>query len=704
MNGKPYILLLAVILACICHGQELSDSFYLVEGLDDLELSEYERELLKTNLTEYHKTNDDSVQLELLDQIIEGSRNDFVWPRYNQIMLERSALLAEKSHESPGRKRFYQIKHGNALNNIGFNHYHEGFVAKASEFYLKSLRLRESINDLPGVANSYHNLGLLQSYQGNHQKALEYFKNGLKIREELGLDYEIGKSLVSIGYSYKELGQLDSARHYCLESLRIRTVIDHDNGRAQSLSYLGTIEQLMGNLEKAKEYHLTSLEIDERLSEMNGASISNYHLGTIFYEQGKWKMALEHGLKAFELGEEIGYPANVRNAAELLSNVYEKLGNYKLASGYYKTFIHMRDSILNLDNQKITLENELEYHYDKKKFIDSIKFNTKAEIDSLKIKEHEATIAKQESDKYLLYIGLGFIALLLFISVLGFVVKQRVNKEIKRQRDLAQEQRKIANEQRLIVQEKNREVLDSITYAKGLQDAILPPLEEIKNMWKEYFLLYLPKDIVAGDFYWQEQTDNLAFFAVGDCTGHGVPGAMVSIVCSGALSRAVNEFHLTETNLILEKAREIVIQTFSKSQQKVHDGMDVCLISFNHKTQQLQFSGANNPLCIVHKNGELTELKGQSQPVGNYRFREDFIATHLDLQKGDTIYLFSDGFIDQFGGPRDKKFKAKTLKSLLTKHHELPLDEQYSILINAFYDWKGDGDQVDDICVAGIRF
>lgn len=250
------------------------------------------------------------------------------------------------------------------------------------------------------------------------------------------------------------------------------------------------------------------------------------------------------------------------------------------------------------------------------------------------------------------------------------------------------------------LKEKNDEILDSIAYAKRIQTAILPPEKMVKALLPNSFVLYLPKDVVAGDFYWMQKSDNKVFFAAADCTGHGVPGAMVSVICNNALNRAVNEFDRRTPATILDQAREIVIQEFDKSEEDVKDGMDLALCSI--VDMKLEFAGAHNPLWII-RNNEILEFKGDKQPVGNFEMAKPFTNQGYDLESGDLIYIFSDGYVDQFGGVKGKKFKPKQFRELLLNIHQKPLDEQSKILEETIIEWRGDIDQVDDICVIGVK-
>jgi serine phosphatase RsbU (regulator of sigma subunit) len=253
-----------------------------------------------------------------------------------------------------------------------------------------------------------------------------------------------------------------------------------------------------------------------------------------------------------------------------------------------------------------------------------------------------------------------------------------------------------------IIEEKNRDITDSITYAKHLQEAILPPINRIGEHFIDSFILYKPKDIVAGDFYWFETLEDWTFIAAADCTGHGVPGAMVSVVCSNALNRAVKEFGLRDTGKILDKTRELVIETFAKSSNKIADGMDISLLGINKSTSVITWSGANNPLWYIENNG-FKEIKANKQSIGKTDNPTSFTTHSVKHIPGTLFYLFTDGYADQFGGSNGKKFKYKQLEGYILANSEKPLVRMHKILSDKFEEWKGDLQQIDDVTIIGIK-
>jgi serine phosphatase RsbU (regulator of sigma subunit) len=258
--------------------------------------------------------------------------------------------------------------------------------------------------------------------------------------------------------------------------------------------------------------------------------------------------------------------------------------------------------------------------------------------------------------------------------------------------------------QDLLVQ-KNKDITDSITYAKRIQQAILPPEKMVQELLPDSFILYKPKDIVSGDFYWVAELGNMVMFAAVDCTGHGVPGAFMSIVGQNILSQAVNEHRLSKPDQILNFLNEEVSRNLGKDEKhQIKDGMDLALCVMSKTSRTLEFAGAFNPLWIL-RGDEIIEIKGNKFPIGSFMDGElkNFTRHEVKLEKGDQLYVFTDGYADQFGGPKQKKFKYKNIKKLLLDHRHESMERQKQILDNTLRDWKGDLEQIDDILVMGVR-
>ncbi|MEY4110882.1 MAG: hypothetical protein RLZZ46_1237 [Bacteroidota bacterium] len=300
----------------------------------------------------------------------------------------------------------------------------------------------------------------------------------------------------------------------------------------------------------------------------------------------------------------------------------------------------------------------------------------------------------------------SFYSLAFVVSLVSFV-KTREKNFKSRQKELEIEvsnATKVIRNQKEVVENKNREILDSIEYAKRIQTAILPPPRLVKELLKNSFILYLPKDIVAGDFYWMESIDNKVYFAACDCTGHGVPGAMVSVVCNNALNRSFHEFALRDPGAIFDKTRDLLFENFSKGDESVRDGMDASLCCLDLSKMLISWSGANNPLWIFRsQENMIEEIKPDKQPIGAGHVQNPFTTQKLNIQKNDIIYLFTDGFSDQFGGLKNKKLTKLKFKEILLKLACLTMEEQHEKLLSFINEYRGANEQIDDICVIGVK-
>jgi len=294
---------------------------------------------------------------------------------------------------------------------------------------------------------------------------------------------------------------------------------------------------------------------------------------------------------------------------------------------------------------------------------------------------------------------------LVILIILGVIIiwNRTLKKQIIRRKQ-AEKQLVATNKelrlQKELLEQRNKEITDSIIYAKHIQNAILPPNDLIKQHLPHSFILYKPKDIVAGDFYWMESKGDSVFIAVADCTGHGVPGALVSVTCNNSLNRSIREFGLTNPGEILDKTRDILLQEFAKSEEEINDGMDIAMCQLEGNT--LHYAGANNPLWII-RNGEVIEIKADKQPIGKHVSNIPFTTHILELEKGDSFYIFSDGYSDQFGGEKGKKYKTVNFRKFLLSIQKYTMDEQHERLNLEFENWKETLEQIDDVCIIGVK-
>lgn len=606
---------------------------------------------------------------------------------WDSISTDCVRLLAKESITKKEQKNLNRSLAA-TYNNTGFIYNNQGDIANALKYFHRSLTLYEKIGESRGIARASNNIGLIYHEQENLKKALEYYHKALKIREKIGDKSGIANSLNNLAFIYESQKNMPMALVYLNKSLAIYQELEDKQGVAATSRSLGVIYQRKGETDKALSYHKKALQIQEEIIDKEGIVYSLNNIAEIVKSQGKDKLAKEYAEKSLKLSRELGFPKPISESSKLLSDIAKKEGRYKEGWQHFETFIKMRDSIRSQETEKSLVEQEMKYEYEKLALKDSLEDAQLQAVKDLKIKEQTAKIKQEQTQKYALIGGLVLMLVLVIIAIKGYQQKKRDNLLI--------------NEQKQEVEEKNKEITDSITYAKRIQEAILPPRSELNQHLKNGFVLYKPKDIVAGDFYWLEMKNDLVFFAAADCTGHGVPGAMVSVVCNSALNRAVREFGLTNPAEILNKVRELVIETFEKSRDDVKDGMDIALCALNIKTNELNYAGANNSLYLV-RDGELTEYKADKQPIGIYLTSEPFTNHKINLQENDTVYIFTDGYADQFGGPKAKKFKYEPFRKMLLANQHLAMDKQKELLDKTFEDWKGNHEQVDDVCVIGVK-
>lgn len=584
----------------------------------------------------------------------------------------------------------------NAMDYLSSILYSQGNVLEAISYANIVLRYFEEIKDSFNLALSLNNVASIYQSQNMIEKAQEYFARALHILTKLPpeqSDIYVGIIYNNIGLIFERQENYDSTLFYYHKSLDIRKKINDKRGISESLNNIGNTLRKMNRIDEALENLLEALKIKKEIKDANGLTYTLNNISIIYYLKGNMKKSQEYALQSQEFAKKTGNLEALAQIKKSLSKNFFELKNYKEAFLHLKDFIIYNDSLNNINNKKALYKHQIQYEFDKKEAL------AKAEHEKQLAIEKEAK-AKQKIIIFATAGGLGLVAIFLMIVFKRLQVTRRQKKVI-------EEQKTVVEKAHHELEEKNKEILDSITYAKRIQSAILPPQKLVKEYLQESFILYKPKDIVAGDFYWMEHKNGKILFAAADCTGHGVPGAMVSVICNNGLNRSVREHGLTESGKILDKTREIVIQEFEKSDEEVKDGMDISLCGLDLNNNTLTWSGANNPLWIIRQAGndenEIIEYKADKQPIGKYAEPKPFTTHHIQLEKGDTIYIFTDGYQDQFGGEKGKKFKAAKLRELFLSIQAESMEKQREIIDQAFETWKGTLEQVDDVCVIGVK-
>lgn len=579
-------------------------------------------------------------------------------------------------------------------NTIGMSYNAKGNFEKALGFYFKSLKLVEARKDTIGITKAFIKLGMVSGSLRNLDEAEKYFKQARDLSKIINNTQGLLSSLGNLGYIAAEKHKVDEALAYNFEALEIAR-------NTNNMTHIGFLTGNISNMYRDKEdydnaikYLNESIEVKTKMNSKSGLAISYHNLALIYERKKNYSKAFEEYHKSLKMAKELGILEVVNQTDLALSNLYAERKDFKNAWEHLRMYVNLKDTLFTQEREKLVAEMNVKYETEKNELKISNLTNEK-KINLLEIRKKEDQIKAENKQKFFFAIGFGLTLALAFFIFRGLRVQKKANAIIKKQ------QKEVLH-QKEIVEEKNKEILDSITYAKRIQEAILPPQKLVKQYLNNSFVLYKPKDIVAGDFYWMEHTQDTVLFAAADCTGHGVPGALVSVVCSNALNRSVKEFDLKDPAKILDKVRELVIETFEKSDEEVKDGMDISLCVLNINKKELMWAGANNPLWLI-RNKELIEFKADKQPIGKYANQLPFTTHLIKLEDNDCFYIFSDGYADQFGGTEGKKFKTASMKKLLISINDEDMINQRNIINQTFENWRGQLDQLDDVCMIGIR-
>ena len=595
-----------------------------------------------------------------------------------------------------------QIKDKESLaityNNIGYVYELQGIVEKALDYYFKSLKLHEELNNKQDLSSCYNNIGSIYDELNDSESALEYYKKSLVIKEKLNDKKGIATVLNNIGLIYYNRKDLTNAMDFYKRSLLINEEINNTVGISILLDNIGGIYQSKGDLNQALLYFNKSLKLQEIDKNYDGQIVSHNSIGEIYFSKNDYNKAKEHSLIALKYSQEYGYVDQIGISANRLYSIYMKLKQFDKAIEMRNLEIQMRDSIINEKTKKASIKSQIKYEYEKKAIQDSIIVAEERKLTSLQL-NHE------KKQRFALYTGL--LLSLIFIGIIfnRFKITQKQKNIIELKEQETKKQNIIITQQKELVEEKQNEISDSINYAKRIQTSFLANEKEFKNHFNDYFILFKPKDIVSGDFYWAISSESKLFLCVADSTGHGIPGAFMSLLNISLLNESVLSRKYNSTIDILNFIRKILILGL-KPDETGHggnDGMDCIIIIIDFDTLEMEFSGANNPLWII-RNNQLIELKADKMPVGRSpKDSTSFTSQKFQLLKDDLLFGFTDGFPDQFGGPNGKKFKYKQLEQLLLSISHESMDMQKRKLNDVFENWKGNLEQVDDVCIIGVR-
>jgi serine phosphatase RsbU (regulator of sigma subunit) len=562
---------------------------------------------------------------------------------------------------------------------------------KAIEYNVRALKIYEEVKDDFSVYGLLNNIGGIYYNQNNYNKALEYFLKALEVIKHNGNKAETASELNNIGQLYTMMQDNKAALNYFNQALEINKQTNDLNTYAEIMGNIGSLYLKINRYDKAEEFLQNAKRINEKVDNKLNLANNLTNISEIYDKQNDFSNTIKYLEDALAIEKQIDDKEQLKLTYHQLEGAYKKYKKIDKAYYYLKQYSVLQDTLFNKESAQQIADMETKYKTEKKEKENQL-LNKQLEIKNIQSREQ----------KIYLLISIIIVALVGFLAV--NLLRQNKQKQ-KTNLQLA-EKNKIIEEKSHLVEEQHKDITDSIKYAQRIQQAILPPEKMWFDIMPDSFVFYAPKDILSGDFYWIEQKNDTVYVAAADCTGHGVPGALMSMVNYNLLNKAVLELNLDVPSQILDAVNKWLTislhQTYNES--AVRDGMDIALCSINKKTKQMQFAGAFNGGYIFKKDGSFIDMNGDKKPVGLFIEDKIQLFTNHDfkLEAGDRIFIFSDGYTDQFGGPKGKKLKYQNFKKYIAESTYLTMPEQKKFLQTKFMEWKGNYEQVDDVLVIGI--
>lgn len=596
-------------------------------------------------------------------------------PHIAKDYIEKSNALLKNNLKTHPRAYF------NTLIECSFINRSMGNYNDALPYINRAFTFADSLNNSVLAATAYGEKGLLLMNVGDFAKAQECILKEISIRKIRDAnDSSIYGAYNNIAIIYAQTGQMPKAEEYFRLALQTAIKINNFQGMGNGYNNLGVIKIMQGKLDSVMYYLEKGKAMRHKVNDVPHLSGSYNNYALYYKEIRKYPLALKYADTAYQLASSVAAQHELIEVLDTYYHLYESMGDYKSALKYYI----QRQEILNqVQNKKI----------DRKVSEYQSSLDLKKKEEELNESKSQLLLKEEKESKQKLKINLMILVILLFCIGIFLVVNK--NKKI----SVAN---KIISSQKQEIEEKHKDITDSINYAQRIQTSLIISERSLKMKVDNVFVMFKPRDIVSGDFYWFGEKNGYKLLAVADCTGHGVPGAFMSMIGITLLNQIVNEKGITSPAEILNKLREGVIFSLNQTNEEAgkRDGMDVSLIVWNK--QELIYAGANNP-CVVISNNEIMELKPDKQPVGLYEKQEPFTEQKVDLKTVDSIYLFTDGVVDQFGGPENKKVKIKLFKEWLGEIATFDSEKQKTELESRFNNWKKNTDQTDDVLVIGIK-
>jgi tetratricopeptide (TPR) repeat protein len=576
-----------------------------------------------------------------------------------------------------------------------------GNRATALDYYFQALKIAEETKNKKEIAYLLGDIGGRYYDMGDKKKGLTYFKKGYTKMLESGNKNGIAQATGNLGLIYFEQGDYDKAINYYEKSITLMKDVGLEEISQVWINNIAQVYQLKAKQTKTKDsvnyynerclsYLMQALDLANRFEKKNESVHSYYLIAAFYQDQRQLKKAEAYFKKCIEqsiLTGEINYRQDAHNQ---LSELYGAQKKFQLQVEHYKTYILLKDSVINLAGAEKKVRSELNFEYEQKHVIEKEKQK----------QQNNLIVVEKKRQKTILWSVISGALLIMLAATFmyrSYLQKKKTNRELEHKNHKIRQANKI-------IKEKNHEITDSINYALHIQQAILPHKKDIHTLLPQSFILFQPKDIVSGDFYFFTTQHNKIFIAAADCTGHGVPGGFMSMISSEKLNNAVKQS--ADPGKILSLVNEGIKSSLHQSEHDYtnRDGMDIALCAIDLKNSTIEFAGANRPVWILRKNGAaFEEFVGTKASIGGITESDkSFETNRIQLQPGDTFYIFSDGYADQFG-VNNKKMTTRRFRNHLLEIKNTPLTEQEQLLETFMKDWKGDTFQTDDILVIGVR-
>jgi len=579
----------------------------------------------------------------------------------------------------------------------------EGNYQESMTLMINATNIYQEIGNENGVAKCYGGMGNIYYFLSNFPKAVEYFENALKIYEKHNEETGIASCLGNLGLIYQETYQFDKALEYQYKGLELEKKKNNKRGIAISHISIASIYITLNKLVDAKKNAKEAIRISTELMDSSTLSDGYLRLAGCYRMLGEMDSAQIYLNKAIDINYKIKAYHQLAYALETQTNLYDSIGNYSLALKAHRELLRIKDTLLNSEKTAQIIELQTKFDTEKKE------------------KENQLLIEQNRVQKIPLYSLLVLIILGTGLALNVYVSRRKIrnanltlislNSELQQQKEEVQTQAEnlqraniaIQNQKELI-EFNHRKITDSIAYASIIQSAMLPSEDIIGNYFSDYFVYYKPRDVVSGDFYWIKEKDESVIIAVADCTGHGVPGSLLSIMGISYLNEIVGASNLTQPDKVLDELRLAVKSIFRQSPTDLRkEGIEIAMFSYNAKAQKLFYSGAKISLWIF-RNGNLKEYPADKISIGLSMKESAFSLTEVSLEKDDIIYLFTDGITDQLGAQTGKKYLRKNFVEFLKQISGKPLDDQKNSINEMLLNWKGNSiDQTDDILVLGLK-